>query len=213
MVTMMRADAVNSFHRLYYENSNRTWRNTTWLGVPTEKCPLDLWIYQEILHEVRPDLIVECGTNEGGSALFFASICDLLTVGRVLTVDLVEYPGRPLHPRITYLHGSSTDEEVVESVRAAASAADKVMVVLDSDHTADHVYEELSRYAGLVTCGSYLVVEDTNINGWPVLSDFGPGPMEAVDRFLRQDDRFVIDGTREKFFMTFNPRGYLRRII
>jgi cephalosporin hydroxylase len=113
---------------------------------------------------------------------------------------------------VTYVQGSSTDEHVLEIVRSAVTVAEKVMVVLDSDHSADHVFNEMCSYADFVTPGSYLIVEDTNINGWPVVADFGPGPMEAVDKFLLQDDRFLIDGTREKFFLTFNPRGFLRRI-
>jgi cephalosporin hydroxylase len=208
----MRGHDVDAFHRLYYESEDRTWGNTRWLGVPTQKCPLDLWVYQEILHEIRPDLIVECGTKYGGSAGFFASIAELVSRGRVITIDIVEYPGRPEHPRITYVHGSSTDQHVLEMVSAAVTAAENVMVVLDSDHSAGHVFNEMCSYADFVTPGSYLIVEDTNINGWPVMADFGPGPMEAVDKFLLQDVRFLIDGTREKFFLTFNPRGFLRRI-
>ena len=85
------------------------------------------------------------------------------------------------------------------------------MVVLDSDHHRDHVLAELRTYSALVTPGSYLIVEDTNINGHPVRPEFGPGPMEAVDEFLRESPDFAIDPEREKFFLTFNPRGFLRR--
>jgi cephalosporin hydroxylase len=87
-----------------------------------------------------------------------------------------------------------------------------VMVVLDSDHHRDHVLEEMRSYGPLVTRGSYLVVEDTCVNGNPVEEGFGPGPMEAVDEFLREDARFAVDRGAEKFMMTFNPRGYLRRV-
>jgi len=82
-------------------------------------------------------------------------------------------------------------------------------VILDSDHSRDHVLDELRLYAPLVTSGSYVIVEDTNINGHPVLPQFGPGPMEALDEFLRESDEFSIDDQREKFFLTFNPRGFL----
>ena len=85
------------------------------------------------------------------------------------------------------------------------------MVVLDSDHTRDHVAEELRLYAPLVTSGCYLVVEDTNVNGNPVLPEFGPGPQEAVAEFLAQTDDFEVDHEREKLMLTFNPNGYLRR--
>jgi cephalosporin hydroxylase len=85
------------------------------------------------------------------------------------------------------------------------------MVILDSDHSRDHVLGELRIYGKMVTRGQYLIVEDTNINGHPALPEFGPGPMEALDLYLKEDDAFEIDPSREKFYMTFNPRGYLRR--
>jgi cephalosporin hydroxylase len=205
---------ADAFHRLYYEaaSTGGTWANTAWLGVPTEKCPLDLWIYQEILHEVRPDVIVETGTRWGGSALFLASMCDLLGKGRVITVD-IDVPGeRPTHDRITYLLGSSTSPDVVNDVHDRVRGAEGVLVVLDSDHSMDHVVAELRAYADAVTIGSYLIVEDTNVNGNPVLPTFGPGPMEAVKRFLRDNHAFEMDRSREKFLLTFNPNGFLRRI-
>jgi cephalosporin hydroxylase len=87
----------------------------------------------------------------------------------------------------------------------------RAMVLLDSDHSADHVYEEMMAYSPLVQTGDYLIVEDTNINGHPAYPDFGPGPMEAVERFLSDNDEFVIDQHCERFLMTLHPRGYLRR--
>jgi cephalosporin hydroxylase len=86
-----------------------------------------------------------------------------------------------------------------------------VLVILDSDHSREHVLDELRLYAGLVTPGSYLVVEDTNVNGHPVFAEHGPGPMEALEAFLAETDEFEVDATREKFFLTFNPRGFLRK--
>jgi cephalosporin hydroxylase len=206
--------AAEAFHQIYYDSADHggTWRNTFWLGVPTEKCPLDLWIYQEILHQVQPDVIVETGTRWGGSALYLASMCDILGRGSVITID-IDVPGeRPDHDRIEYLSGSSTDPVIREKVAQRAASAESVMVVLDSDHSRDHVLAELHAYAPLVTPGSYVVVEDTNINGHPVLPDWGPGPMEAMQDFLRETDDFVIDREREKFLLTFNPRGFLRRL-
>jgi cephalosporin hydroxylase len=180
--------------------------------VPAQKCPLDLWTYQEIIYETRPDIIVECGTANGGGALFLASICDLVRNGRVITVDTKESNVRPRHERITYLTGSTVDEETVGRIRRTITGADKVMVILDSDHTKNHVRKELRLYSDLVTVGNYLIVEDTNINGHPVLKSFGPGPMEAVQEFLAENEDFIIDKSREKFFMTFNPEGYLKRV-
>jgi cephalosporin hydroxylase len=203
-------DVVEAFHRLYYDTE--VWKDTHWLGVPIQKCPLDLWIYQEILWELRPDLVVETGTFQGGSALFLASMCDLLGRGRVVTIDVHPREGRPAHERIAYLTGSSTDPDVVERVRAMAAPTDRVLVILDSDHSQAHVLAELRAYAPLVSPGSYLIVEDTNVNGHPVLPAFGPGPMEAVREFLAGAADFVADPTREKLLMGFNPGGWLRRV-
>jgi cephalosporin hydroxylase len=202
---------TSRFTRQYFDDPS-TWRTTYWQGVQTAKCPLDLWIFQEIITETKPDLIIEAGTHQGGSALFLASIFDLLGHGEVLTIDVVEQPRRPHHPRITYLLGSSTDTEVVAQATRRAEAAERVMVILDSDHSEVHVFEELTRLGPLVTPGCYLIVEDTIANGHPVLPDFGPGPAEATARYLAlKPSLFVVDHSREKFQLTFNPGGYLRR--
>lgn len=201
---------INNFHRMYYDSN--VYRRTYWRGVETQKCPLDLWIYQEILHELRPDVVVETGTFSGGSAYYLASLFDILGGGRVITVDLEPQPNLPLHPRITYVSGlSSTAPEAVSKVKSMIEAGESVMVILDSDHSKKHVLDELRIYAPLVTAGQYLIVEDTNVNGHPALAEFGPGPMEALDAYLKEDGSFDIDSGREKFFMTFNPRGYLKR--
>jgi cephalosporin hydroxylase len=202
---------VDDFHTLYYKLEPQTWGNTKWFGTDTLKCPFDLWTYQEILHEVQPDLIIETGTWGGGSALFLASICDLIDRGRIVTIDIEEKP-RPKHPRITYVLGSSTSPEIVQRVRSMIGAGERVLVILDSDHSRDHVLRELEMYSDLVSPGSYLIVEDSNVNGHPVSPLHGPGPMEALHDFLIKEHRFEIDRTREKFLMTFNPNGYLRKI-
>jgi cephalosporin hydroxylase len=200
---------TEAFHRLYYDTA--VWKDTYWLGVPTQKCPLDLWIYQEILYEQRPDLIIETGTAHGGSALYLACVCDQLGRGEIVTVDVFPIDGRPRHDRVTYITGSSTTPEVVTEVERLAEGRERVLVILDSDHARDHVLDELRIYGGLVSPGSYLVVEDTNVNGHPVFPEHDAGPMEAVDDFLAENDEFEIDLAREKFFLTFNPRGFLRR--
>jgi cephalosporin hydroxylase len=209
--TMGISSLVDAFHRLYYDGREQTWGNTFWLGHRVLKCPLDLWIYQEILYEVRPELIIETGTYLGGSALFLASICDLLGHGVVITVDPDRREGLPEHPRITYLTGSSTSRSIVKTIRDRAQGKTPVMVILDSDHRQQHVANELAAYAPLVTPGSYLVVEDTNINGHPVDSEHGPGPFEAVEEFLARNNGFARDLSREKLLLTFNPGGFLQR--
>jgi len=219
-------EIIDAFQRLYFEISNfepgsgqgelAASPALRWLGVPVSKCPLDLWMYQEIIYEKRPQLVVETGTQYGGSALFLASMLDLVGDGRVVTVDIEACEAQPHHarvrvehPRIDYLLGSSTSGDVVARVKELAAGAERVMVILDSDHSMEHVLEELSVYCDVVTDGQYMIVEDTCVNGHPVFESFGPGPMEALERFLSQDSRFVIDKSREKLLVTFQPNGYL----
>ncbi len=207
-----RERTVNEFHQLYYDlgPQGKTWGDTRWFGVRAGKCPLDLWLYQEILFEVRPDLIIETGTAEGGSALFLASMCDLLNHGRVMTVDIDDRP-RPAHARVTYLSGSSTAPAMIAQFDTARRGVATCMVVLDSDHSNAHVLEELNLYSRFVSLDSYLIVEDTNVNGNPVFPEHGPGPMEALNTFMATNRDFVIDDTKHKFLLTFNPRGFLKR--
>lgn len=204
------AATVERFH-LLYRDGRRVDKDTWWRGCRVIKCPLDLWIYQELVFELEPDLIIETGTMYGGSAFYFASLLDLLGKGEVVTIDKNIREGRPEHSRITYLTGSSTAEEMVQEARRRAEGKDVVLVVLDSNHKAAHVLGELHAYHEIVTPGSYLVVEDTNINGHPVEPTFGPGPMEALQRFLEENDDFEVDQGREKFMLTFNPHGWLRK--
>jgi len=208
--SQLQKSLVSRFHKFYYNFG--TYANTFWLGIPVLKTPTDLWIYQEIIHELKPDIIIECGTYQGGTALFLASICDLVQHGKILTIDIEARSDRPHHPRIYYLLGSSTSQEVVTQVGRLVRGAARVMVILDSDHHKEHVLDELRIYSQFVTDGSYLIVEDTNVNGHPIRPDFGPGPMEAVEAFLKETQDLVIDKSREKFHLTFNPNGYLKRI-
>ena len=182
-----------------------------WLGTRAVKCPFDLWVYQEILVETRPDFIFESGTRFGGTSLFLASILDLLGgPGRVLTLDIDPTAKRPVHPRIDYMIGSSLDPEVIASIHAAA-AGHRSMVILDSDHVEPHVSAELQAYHDLVSpgcCSSWR----TRTSTAGLLPDFGPGPGDAVDRFLEGRTDFVVDRDREQFLISLNPGGYLRRV-
>ena len=184
------------------------------MGYPVLKCPLDLWIYQEILFDLEPDIIIECGTAYGGSALYLASMCDQIGNGKILTIDLEKPlvdPQRqlPKHHRIHYLTGSSTSVEIKDQLSNLIASDDKVMVILDSDHSKDHVLKEMLIYNTLVTKGQYMIVEDTNVNGHPVLPFHGPGPMEAVEEFLSHNTDFTVDSSKDKFLLSFNPSGYL----
>jgi cephalosporin hydroxylase len=201
--------AVARAHDVLYAAD--VWTKATWLGAQSLKNPLDLWVYQEIMAETRPELVVETGTYRGGSALFLASICELLGAGEVVSIDIEplrdDYPD---HPRITYLGGRpSTDPEVVAEIRSRAEGK-RTFVVLDSDHSQAYVEAELEAYAPIVPVGCYVVAEDSNIGR--IRKDLMPGPREAVEAFLARTDEFEIDREREKFLITFNPSGYLLRV-
>lgn len=207
-------DVIDRFHAVYYNAryADLTWGDTRWLGHPVLKCPLDLWLYQEILHEVRPDFVIETGTAHGGSALYLAGVCDLLNHGTVYTVDIKSQQRKPKHPRLHYVQCSSTAPQLHEFLRETIPADSRVVVILDSDHTRDHVLAELNLYSGLVNIGSYLIVEDTILNGNPVPIFREPGPWEAIESFLSERDDFVIDRSKEKLLMSFNRGGYLKRV-
>lgn len=215
----VRRRITKKFHKLYYYVPNPdapiadiTWHQTYWFGVPIQKNPFDLWLYHELFTEIKPDVIIECGTADGGSAFFFASMLDLIGKGRIISVD-IEKKKRPAHKRITYITGSSIDTQVIDKVARSIKKTEKrIFVILDSDHSCEHVIQEMRAYAPFVSKGSYMVVEDSNINGHPVMPHWGKGPMEAIRIFSRENDKFEVDKTREKFYMTFNPSGYLKRV-
>ncbi len=205
------------FHKQYYKNLEyghfeTGGRNITrWLGTRVVKPPSDLWAYQEIIWETKPDIIIECGTFEGGCAYYMASICDLLKNGHIITIDIADSPLRPAHPRITYMKGSTIADDVIARVRHSVPSDKRIMVILDSNHRKGYVLKEIGLYASLVSQGCYLIVEDTHLNGHPIESNYGPGPMEAVEEFLKHDSRFEVDRNRENFMLSFNHKGYLKR--
>ncbi len=202
---------ARAFNRAYYESAG-AWKESRWLRFTSLQTPQDLWVCQEILVETRPDVIVETGTFEGGTALYLATICDALRHGQVLSVDVRHLEPMPRHPRIEYLTGSSIDPRIVDEVRSRLGAGRRLMAMLDSDHSRDHVLAELHAYGPLIAEGCYLIVADTNINGHPAAPHWGPGPMEAVEEFLAAGAPFAADRSREKFLLTFNPQGFLRRL-
>lgn len=208
-------NVTEKFQRFYYASS--IWGNTRWLGVRSEQAPTDNWSMQEIISELQPDYIIETGTAHGGTTLFYASVLSYASPnGKVITIDVaphVEDASKlPLwKQRVEMIVGSSVDPKVTD--RVAQEVLDKkVLVTLDSLHTRDHVLKEMQIYSKLVTPGSYLVVQDTNLNGHPSAPGWGPGPTEAVQEFLKTHDNFVVDHGREKFVLTFYPGGWLKRV-
>ena len=221
---------VDRFHELSYDQQFRHMRHggdfrvatddytpSKWLGVITQQNPNDVWIHQEIIAEQKPDFIVETGTLLGGGALLWATIlAQVNPEGRVITVDIEdrvkEAKEHPLWKRsVDQIVGSSTDPKVVDEVKRRV-AGKKVLVLLDSDHSMKHVLAELKLYAPLVAPGGYVIVQDGNVNGHPVVPEFGPGPYEAAEAFLAADDRFIADRSRERFLFTMHPKGYLKRV-
>lgn len=205
------------FSRWFYEE--HPFVTLHWRGIPIVKCPFDMQMYQEILWETKPTMIIETGTFAGGSALFFANMFDLIGEGRIVTVDLgsntSNLPEPPEHPRISYIQGvSSTDLAVVEHLRRDAKG-ERVMVVLDSDHTKNHVLRELQLYHRLVSKDCYLVVEDTNMDAAKYFCGpeplAGGGPAQAIKEFQPTNHGFTVDTVRERLGFSFNPGGYLRR--
>lgn len=197
-----------------------------WLGRPIIQYPQDIIIIQEIIWRVKPDLIIETGIAHGGSLVFSASILSALGKGTVLgiDVDIREHNKRaieshPLSRMITMIEGSSIDESIVKKVHKIAKGKKKIMIILDSNHTHEHVFKELMMYSPLVTKGSYLVVFDTIIDEMP--ESFFPhrpwnrknNPKTAVKEFLRKNKRFVVDKSIEnKLLITAAPSGYLKCI-
>lgn len=200
--------AVNIVSAMYWRNDIC---DTWYLGHQVLKTPLDLWMYQEMLHELEIDLVIETGTHTGASALYLAHTFDHLHRGKVLTIDIADRKDRPEHHRIEYFTASSTSPRAVKKAKETAGAFQRVMVILDSDHSREHVLREMHAYGDLVTAGSYMIVEDGNLNGHPVSVDHGPGPQEAIKEFLADRDDFTIDGSREKFLITQNPNGFLKK--
>jgi cephalosporin hydroxylase len=195
------------------------WSEMWFQNVRIEKNPLDLWMVQQMIYELKPELIVETGTWRGGSALYWAYTLNGMGLenSRVITVDIqnviANAAAHPLWKKyVTFLQGSSVDEKIVSRILAQARGR-RTIVMLDSDHRGSHVLKELHAYSPMVTSGMYLIVEDTHIDGVPSQPNFGPGPMSAVETFLKEPagKDFTQDLRREAFLMTFNPGGWLRR--
>jgi cephalosporin hydroxylase len=206
-------ETIDAFYQLYMTalpNQAQIIRQTRWMNVPCFKLPQDLWVYQEIIQETKPDLIIETGTFLGGSTLFIAHMLDLVNHGRIISIDIQKLP-RPAHPRIQYVHGSSVDAALVRQLLESDTSKSR-MVILDSDHHFDHVALELALWAEHVTPGGYLIVEDMHMSQNPMHPNFGPGPREAVQAFLLEHPEFIVDSSREKFLLSFNAGGYLKRI-
>ena len=206
--------AGENYLKWYYET--QVWKRLSYRGVRILKNALDLWNYQEILHEHGIEWVIETGTRHGGSTLYFADILKASDApGLVISVD-ADHTALQIgeSDRIRLLKGDSASAATLAAI-AALLPADRgpAFVILDSDHSRDHVLKELRAYVPLMKTGDYLVVEDTCVNGHPVRPDFGPGPMEAVETYLRECPGLLERDVEreEKFSCTFAPGGHFIR--
>ena len=190
----------------------RSLTQTTYFGIPAVKSPLDFWIYREIIFEQKPDIIIEIGTHCGGTTLALAHICDNIGHGKVIGLDISHsrVAGSVKdHPRILLLEGDAC--ESFKRVKEIISEDDNVLIIEDSAHTFDNTLNVLNTYSPLIKPGGYFIVEDTICHhGLDTGPD--PGPYEAVEAFLEINRDFESDRSRESFLITWNPKGYLKRI-
>jgi cephalosporin hydroxylase len=190
---------------------NQSWRTTTWLGVPVARYPTDLHAYQELMAGTRPEAVVLLGDDPGlgGRALFAASVLADLGTGIVIAVGVPGDGPRPTHERITYVDGNAEAPEVADEVTALV--AGRPALVIAGLGSLQRLTAAFDRYAPLVPVDGYVVVENTVVNGRPAAAGFGPGPHEAVTNLLGKHPEFVPDVAFERFTLTFNKGGYLRR--
>jgi cephalosporin hydroxylase len=201
--------------------------NFSWMGRPIIQYPQDMIAMQEIIWQVQPELIIETGIAHGGSLIYYASLLELIGAGEVLGIDIeirehnkVEILKHPMAGRITMFEGSSIDETMITSVHEFARGKERVLVVLDSNHTHEHVLAELRAYAPLVSAGSYCVVFDTVVENLPSGYlpgrkrpwDVGDNPMTAVNLYLKENPDFQVDHSIDnKLLISVAPNGYLKR--
>jgi cephalosporin hydroxylase len=202
--------------------------NFSWMGRPIIAYPQDMIAMQEIIWEVKPDLIIEAGIAHGGSLVYYASLLELIgEAGMVLGLDidirkhnrdLIE--SHPMMKRIQMIEGDSTSQEIANQVYEIAKGKNRILVCLDSNHTHDHVLKELELYAHLTTEGSYCVVFDTIVEDLPEnympggrLWNPGNNPKTAVFEYLKKTPYFQVDKSiDDKILISVAPDGYLKRV-
>ncbi|MBK9719267.1 MAG: cephalosporin hydroxylase family protein [Saprospiraceae bacterium] len=216
----------NAAHQFNIESNKVQYTyNFTWMGIPIIQFPQDMIAMQEIIWELKPDLIIETGIAHGGSIIFYASILELIGKGEMLGIDidirahnLVRINEHPMSKRIKMIQGSSIDLDIVNEVAKIAKDKSVVLVCLDSNHTHEHVLAELNLYQQFVTKGSYIVVFDTIIEDMPKGMydrpwDQGNNAKTAAREFLKNNQSFVIDDDIDSKLLVSNvPQGFLKRI-
>lgn len=182
-----------------------------YFGINAHKCPLDFWMYQEIIYDTKPDIIIEIGTGKGGATLALAHLLENIGKGMIISIDIDQSQVAKQvrdHYKIVLLEDDATQS--VGRVKSIIRKEESVMIIEDSSHTYDNTLQVLRLYSPLVTPGNYFIVEDSNchhgLNHGPE-----PGPYEAIEAFMEDNEEFEIDRSKEAFFITWNPKGYLKR--
>lgn len=218
-------EVFNKYHKFLVNLAEEDYPH--WQGVFIQKNPLDLWSYAEIILKVAPDIIIETGTYRGGSAVFFSDIQRIVKPsGIVISIDKHNKPGpKPFYvmssriPKelekidctgIEFLQGVSQDPEILAQVKELIDPDMSVMVSLDAGHTPEEVFIELVNYSPLVTKGSYIVVEDTHLG--TIIAKDEIGPTKAIEMFLNTTDNFKSDPHYERFGVSYNHGGWLKKI-
>ncbi len=214
---------MESLYRRRWNHGVRKWMiryhtkilfdKVSWMGFPARKMVLDSWVYQDLIFQTKPEIIIEIGNKFGGSTLYLAHMLDLVGGGQVIGVDIDHSDFRPRHPRIQLVTGDSSAKETVARVEAITKGK-QGLVIHDGDHSTRHVLADLRAYANFVAPGNYLIVEDTVNDLFRAGDGLGniDGPLPAVRQFVQEDRRFEIDMNQEYFVITFNPQGFLKRV-
>ena len=215
-------NAAKAWLRAHWEN--KLSYEVNWLGMPIIQTVEDMIVLQEIVYDIRPDFIVETGIAHGGSLVYFASLLELLGKGRVIGIDVeirkhnkILLEKHPMIKRITLIEGDSSSQEILKKIRNKIPKNSKVLVVLDSNHTREHVLKELNLYSPLVNRGSYIIVEDTimpEVAKYKHAKDYygNDNAKQAVNIFIKNNKKFITDKAREKLGFTYFPGGFLKRI-
>lgn len=219
---------VKQLRKVGLEWTRTAWENkmdyeVNWLGVPIIQNPYDMILMQELIFDLKPDVIIETGTAHGGSLIYYSSLLQLLGNGKVIGIDvdirkhnraLIE--NHPMIDRVTLIEGSSVDPAILAQVQSHIQPKHTVLVILDSDHRKPHVLNELRAYEKMVTKGSYIVVFDTFMRDLVGLEGETPhfkndSAMDAVEAFVQENKDFKIDETKNKFFVSSCRNGFLRK--
>ena len=199
---------------LIYHQKEIVFDQVTWMGTPIWKNPLDAWIYQEIIHEVQPDVIIEIGSRYGGGTKYLANLLDMLGKGMVISIDIDRSVYNLDHERVKVLTGNSSDPKIISEV-ACMCRGKNVLVIQDGDHSKKQALEDLENYSRFISVNSYFIMEDGIVDLFHHDDGLGfqeEGPLAAIEEFLSRNSHFVIDSSRERYILTYNPKGFLKRI-